>query len=43
LDNNFSDSIVLLNETIEKHNDKTDNFQIQKDEVNSKIKKSLFE
>ncbi|MCK4592841.1 AAA family ATPase [Candidatus Parcubacteria bacterium] len=38
LDNNFSDSIVLLNETIEKHNDKTDNFQIQKDEVNLKLK-----
>ncbi len=38
LDNNFLDSIVLLNETIKKHNDKTDNFQIQKDEVNFKLK-----
>jgi wobble nucleotide-excising tRNase len=39
LNNSFLNSLSLLNQTIEKHNKKTENFQIQKDEVNLKLKK----
>jgi wobble nucleotide-excising tRNase len=38
LENNFAKSLNLVNEVLQEHNNKTDNFQTQKDEANLKLK-----
>jgi len=38
LTNIFPESLVLMNETLSKHNTKTDSFQIQKDTAYTEVK-----